>query len=353
VEIDGRERPLEYDPTAAMALWLQESPIWQQERAGFLGNSVLLRQAGVRDRAEDGLYILEPYRPDRIPVVLVHGTASSPARWAELVNELRADPRIRERYQIWLFIYDNGNPIAYSGGRLRRALENAVREADPSGTAEPLRRMVVIGHSQGGLLTKLTAVESGDSFWRNQMDVPFETLKFSEETRQLIQESIFFTPLPFVERVIFVATPHGGSYLAGWRIFHRLAARLVALPADVARRAAETVTGDEEAKLMRILQRPPTSLENMGPGNKFLRTLSTLPVAPGVAAHSIIAVKGDGPLESEGDGVVDYPAAHIGGVESELVVQSGHSAQGHPAVIEEIRRILLVHARGRSDAARR
>jgi pimeloyl-ACP methyl ester carboxylesterase len=349
VEIDGRKRPLEYDPSAAMALWLQESPIWEQERAGFLGNSVLHAQAGLRDRAMDGLYILEPYRPDRIPVVLVHGTASSPARWAELVNELRADPRVRERYQIWLFIYDNGNPIVYSGGRLRRALENAVREADPSGISEWLRRMVVIGHSQGGLLTKLTAVDSGDHFWRNQMDVPFESLKLSAETRQLIQESIFFTPLPFVERVVFVATPHGGSYLAGVRIVNQLAARLVALPAEVARRAAETVTGDQEAKLMRILQRPPTSLENMSPGNKFLRTLATLPVAPGVAVNSIIAVSGDGPLESEGDGVVDYPSAHIGGVESELVVHSGHSCQGEPAVIEEIRRILLVHGRARPE----
>ena len=75
-------------------------------------------------------------------------------------------------------------------------------------------------------------------------------------------------------------------------------------------------------------------------------------MAPGVAAHSIIAVSGDGPLESESDGVVDYPAAHIGGVESELVVSSGHSVQGHPAVIEEIRRILLVHAGVRPPAAR-
>ena len=351
VEVDGLARPLEYDPTAALALWLEESPVWELERAGFLGNAVISRSS--RDRAQDGLYLLEPYRADRIPVVLVHGTASSPARWAELVNELRADPRIRARYQIWLFVYDNGNPIGYSGGRLRQALENAVGEADPSGTAESLRRMVVIGHSQGGLLTKLTVVDSGDRFWRNQMDVPLESLKLSDETRQLMRESIFFTPLPFVERVIFVATPHGGSYLAGWRVFRRLAARLVALPADVARRAAETATGDQEAKVMRILRRPPTSLENMSPGNPFLRTLASLPVAPGVATHSIIAVSGDGPLESEGDGVVDYPAAHIGGVESELVVHSGHSVQGHPAVIEEIRRILIVHAGARPQAAGR
>jgi hypothetical protein len=204
--------------------------------------------------------------------------------------------------------------------------------------------MVVIGHSQGGLLAKLTVVESGDRFWRNQMDVPLESLRLSAETRELLQESVFFTPLPFVERVIFVATPHGGSYIAGWRIFHRLAARLIALPADVTRRTVETVSGDQEAKVMRLLRRPPTSLENMSPGNRFLRALASMPVAPGVTAHSIIAVRGDGPLEREGDGVVDYPSAHLPGVASELVVHSGHSVQGHPAAIEEIRRILLEHA---------
>jgi pimeloyl-ACP methyl ester carboxylesterase len=351
VHVDGHDHPLEYDPTAALALWLQESPIWQFERLNFLGRGAR-HPLAPHDRAQDGLYLLEPFRPDRIPVVLVHGTASSPARWAELVNELRADARIRERYQVWLFIYDNGNAIIYSGGRLRRALETAVREADPAGAAGALRRMVVIGHSQGGLLTKLTVVDSGDRFWRNQFDVPFESLKLSEETRQLIRESAFFTPLPFVRRVIFLATPHGGSHLAGWRLLHRLTSRLIALPADVARRAAETVSGDEEAKVMRLLQRPPTSIENMSPGNRFLRTLAALPIARGVAANSIIAVRGDGPLDSEGDGVVDYPSAHIAGVESELIVQSGHSAQGQPAVIEEIRRILLEHAASAEAQAR-
>jgi len=42
--------------------------------------------------------------------------------------------------------------------------------------------------------------------------------------------------------------------------------------------------------------------------------------------------------------VVEYQSAHIDGVESELVVHSGHSAQDHPDTIEEVRRILLEHA---------
>jgi hypothetical protein len=81
----------------------------------------------------------------------------------------------------------------------------------------------------------------------------------------------------------------------------------------------------------------------MTPGNPFLRTLADIPVAPGVAAHSIIAVRGSGPPETGSDGVVSYASAHIEGVESEFVVRSGHSAQSNPEVILEVRRILLEH----------
>jgi hypothetical protein len=42
--------------------------------------------------------------------------------------------------------------------------------------------------------------------------------------------------------------------------------------------------------------------------------------------------------------VVEYKSAHIDGVESEVVVNSGHSAQGNPHTVEEVRRILLLHA---------
>jgi hypothetical protein len=44
------------------------------------------------------------------------------------------------------------------------------------------------------------------------------------------------------------------------------------------------------------------------------------------------------------DRVVKYRSAHIDGVESELVVRSGHLAQGNPKTIEEVRRILQLHA---------
>jgi hypothetical protein len=83
----------------------------------------------------------------------------------------------------------------------------------------------------------------------------------------------------------------------------------------------------------------------MTPGSPFVKTLTPVPIAPGVAAHSIIAVSGAGPREGDSDGVVKFSSAHLDGVDSELVVRSGHSVQSNPEAIEEVRRILLLHAR--------
>jgi hypothetical protein len=86
-----------------------------------------------------------------------------------------------------------------------------------------------------------------------------------------------------------------------------------------------------------------TSLDSMSPDNPALLALADVPVAPPVKAHSIIAIKGDEAPPDGDDGVVKYASAHIAGVESELVVRSGHSCQGRPKTIEEVRRILLEH----------
>jgi len=277
--------------------------------------------------------------------VFVHGTASSPARWADMVNDLLADARLRERYAFWFFTYDSGNPIAYSGYQLRDALTQAVDRADPNGSDSCARDMVVMGHSQGGLLTKLTAIDSGDIFWANVTDKPFDELKLAPDDKELLRNTMFVKPLPFVREVIFLATPQRGSYLAGPQLVRRLAEYFVRLPSDVVRVGAGLATlapaGTSELSLTRI----PTSIDNMSPGHRFIKALAKIPLSPTVTAHSIIAVDADEPLDRAGDGVVKYQSAHIEGVESELIVRSPHSGmQAAPATIEEVRRILLAHS---------
>ena len=346
VTIDGQTRPMESDSTAAFAYQLNDSPIYAMEIAGFFKASVFTSDLVPKDRAQDGIFTLQPYRPGKIPVVLVHGTASSPARWAELINELNGDPKIRERFQIWLFIYDTGRGVGYSAGRLRKALTNMVHELDPEGKDPALQNMVVIGHSQGGLLTKLTAVDSGTKFWDLISDKPFEQMQLGPEAREFIQQSAFFTPLPFVRRVVFISTPQHGAMLAASQWVTELAAKFVKLPLTVVNTTAQfaqiaTASGDE--KVTAMLSRPMTSIDTMNPNNPALQVLASLPVAPGIPAHSIIAVAGDGPKEAGDDGVVAYKSAHIDEAVSEFVVRWNHSCQGQPEVIEEIKRILFEH----------
>jgi hypothetical protein len=205
--------------------------------------------------------------------------------------------------------------------------------------------MVVMGHSQGGLLTKLTAIDSGTRFWDNLSKAPLDQLTMEPETRELFRRSLFVTPLPFVKRVIFISTPHRGSYQAALRL-GRLSSWLVSLPGDLTKRTLNVITQNQDKMLVQKLERPPTSVDNMNPSHPFIKTLASIPVAEGVTAHSIIPVLGDGPITSSGDGIVKYESAHIEGVESELVVRFGHSVQGHPKAIEEIRRILLEHLDG-------
>jgi pimeloyl-ACP methyl ester carboxylesterase len=336
VEIGGREVALEAEPTAALAAGLSESRFWELELGAFFGKAL-----GLAGRSH--LYALRPYRQGRIPAVFVHGTASSPARWADMANDLIADGRLRHRFSFWFFRYDSGQPIAYSAWQLRSALAQAVERADPGGKDPCLRDMVVLGHSQGGLLTKMTAIDPGDAFWRAVSDESLEETRLSDEDKALLRKVLFVKPLPFVRRMIFLATPHQGSYLAGPQIVRRLAQRLVRLPTDVVRVGADLATLGARGTL--ATGRMPTSIDNMSPGHPFIQALARIPVDPAVTAHSIISVDSEGPLEDAGDGVVKYRSAHVEGVASELVVHSAHSGmQAAPATVEEMRRIFREHS---------
>jgi pimeloyl-ACP methyl ester carboxylesterase len=334
---NGQVLPLELDPSVALAVSLEESGIWKGNLAKLLGRALPIKK-------EDRLFGWEPRLPGQIPVVLVHGTASHPAVWANMVNDLQSEEQIRDRFLFLFYAYESGSPILYSSMILRRSLTDAVRSLDPSGQDPCLQDMVVIGHSQGGLLTKVTSIDSGDRFWRVMSDQPFEQADLSPRSRALLAEAVFVEPLPFVDRVIFISTPHRGSFLASPDLVRRLAARLIRIPAEMVELTGELAGLSEDSGSELRLQRISTSIDNMSPRTPFIRTISGIPVAPSVTAHSIIAVQGEGPPEPLNDGVVQFSSAHIEEAVSEEVVRSGHSTQANPHTIEEVRRILLEHA---------
>jgi hypothetical protein len=226
--------------------------------------------------------------------------------------------------------------------RLRESLVAVREDVDPDGKDPALDKMVVIGHSQGGLLTKMTVVDSGDRFWNNLTKTPFDKADLDAETRDLVARALFVKPLPFVNEVIFIATPHRGSYMASNPIV-KFGNKFINLPGGLAKSAVQ-LGQLRENSMMGTPFVIPTALDNMDSSNPFIKTLASLPIAPGVHAHSIIPVRGTGPVDDGNDGVVGYKSAHIDGVESEFIVRSGHSTQATPETIEEVRRILYEHA---------
>jgi pimeloyl-ACP methyl ester carboxylesterase len=335
VEVRGQSVPLQADPTAAFAYGLSDPDVWGSEYSGFLHGDFF-------DRSPSQLVGAQPYDPDEIPVVFIHGTASSAGRWADLINDLQSDPVIRDHYQFWSFTYSTGNPVWYSALLLRRALESAVQQLDPQGKNPALHDMVLIGHSQGGLLAKMMVVDSGSRLWDAFSSKPLDQLRVSEQTRELLRQAFFVKPLPEVRRVIFIATPHHGSFVAeSW--IGQLIARLVTLPIGLTRALTDLVQGNIDALRINRSVGGFGSVWSMTPGNPVLQALAATPISRNVTAHSIIAVQGNGPIETGSDGVVTYRSAHIDDVASELVVRSGHSVQAAPQTVAEVRRILLLH----------
>ena len=333
--VDGQQVPLETDTTTPLAYKLSDTSLWSQ-----LGPRRFL----FGDKEQPRLIMIQPYEPGRIPVVFIHGTASNPLWWAEMFNTLNGDPVLRDRYQFWFFMYNSSARVPVSAAAMRDILTATVAKLDPKGTDTALHEMVLIGHSQGGLLTKLGVVKTGDTLWKAITDVSLKDLKVKPGIKKELQKNFFIEPLPFVKRVVFVSTPHRGSFRASSWV-RNILRRMVTLPGDIL-----TTNPADYFNLLQQSKLPPnlrtsvlTSVDSMSPENPILKALAEIPVAQGVKAHSIIAVMGEGDPTKGNDGVVAYPSAHLDGVESEFIVRDQHSCQGNPLVIEEVRRILLVH----------
>ncbi|MBE0616965.1 MAG: hypothetical protein IH608_03415, partial [Proteobacteria bacterium] len=295
VEVVGRNVPLETDLTAPLAYALDDPFVWKAGVRRFLH---------LQDRVEPGIRLVQPYQPGRIPVVFVHGTASSAVWWAEMLNTLRADPVLRQRCQFWFFQYNSGVPVLVSAAQLRASLTTLLQRLDPEGKDPALRQMAVIGHSQGGLLTKLTAVHTGDRLWRSLSDQSLDEVPLDPAVRADLREYFFVEPLPFVRRVVFISTPHRGSFRASNAV-RNLVRKLMSLPANLVKETSQLLSLGDRLKLPPQLRQTPTSVDSMSPENPVLQALAATPLAPVVTAHSIIPVLGEGDYREGNDGVVE------------------------------------------------
>jgi len=337
VTVGKQKVPLETDTTAALAYGLQHSIQWKARMVQFFTGRELIKS---------GIYLTQPYHPGKIPVVFVYGTGGSAADWAGAFNALQADPVVSSHFQFWFLVYNTGNPIAYSGWLLRDSLNKVVHELDPQGKDPALRDMVIIGHSQGGLVTKLSAVDSGDKLWAVASDKPIDQLNLKPADRELLGNCMIFEHSPYVKRVILACAPNLGSICVN-NFIQNLAQRLIKMPQNLAQLGTSLATlnlGKENGAVKKLHGKVPTSVANMNPDNPFLLALHDIPLANGIKGDTIIGIATPGPVEDGNDTVVAYKSAYLPGMETQNIVHCGHGAvPSNPVAIDDIRRILLLH----------
>jgi pimeloyl-ACP methyl ester carboxylesterase len=253
-----------------------------------------------------------------------------------MINTLRNDRWIREHYQFWVFSYPSGYPYSYSAILLRQDLDGIARSFPTR------KRIVLVGHSLGGMICRLMVTDAGDKIWRGFFGTAPAKTQLKRETRQLLENALVFNHRPEVKRVIFISTPHRGSALAsGW--IGRIGAALVRTPRFMASAWASVTPLEIADPAAAQLKRVPNSVDTLEPKDRFVLAVNKLPIAPGIPYHSIIGDRGRGDTPNSSDGVVPYWSSHLDGAQSELIVPSDHLALRNAEAIKEVQRILKTY----------
>ncbi|HEY5954088.1 MAG TPA: hypothetical protein VIT18_06975 [Terrimicrobiaceae bacterium] len=337
IPISGQAVALSGDFTAPFAL-------------SFRGvNDLLLGISGlfnIEKRLKDaGLYLSEPFDPDRIPVVMLHGLSSSPLVWRTIVTRLMADPIVRENYQFWYVYYPTGMPIPVSAASIRDEIAAIRKRYDPRGTSIASRHLVLVGYSMGGVIARILSTSSGNRLWDAIATVPFDRAALDADDRAALRQVLFWKPVPGLDRTIFIATPHRGTRFADSRLAG-IGSRLVRLPADlfqfqvrVLGTLADILQGDfATAGVM-------NGINSLSPSAPLYRALEGAPFAPGLKFDSIMGDRGKGGGINSTDGIVGYWSSHLEGAASETIVPTNHEAHLHPNTIAQLRRILIWNLR--------
>lgn len=322
--VAGANRVVDADFTAPLAYYPKRSEYWN----GLMG--AIRVDAYMKTT---GLYMLQPYDPDRIPLIFVHGLISTPQMWRNVINEIEADPTLRGRFQCWVFGYPTGNPPAYSALRLREELDRFYQLYPRA------RGCVLVGHSMGGLLARMQATTVTREAW-NVVGKDMAARFFAGVKKgTLVERCVIFHANPQVARIIFICTPHRGSEMALGSL-GELARRLISLPVDLTTAAVGSL-GNTVAFMTGDSRRVPNSVTGLAPTNPMLKVLDGRPIQ--VPYHTIVGDRGKGDTPKSSDGVVNYWSSHLRAAKSECIVPGPHGSCELPQTIAELRRILRLH----------
>lgn len=334
--VGGQTVPLEMDLTTPLAHLFSKTPV----------PSAVSGMLDIDSWADRGLYMFQPYNPDKIPVVFVHGVLTSDLTWVPMFNNLLADRRLMDRYQFFFFEYPAGNPVWLSAAKLRHSLEKIRQTFATENTRSNFDKMVLVGHSMGGLIAKLQVMEDSDKrFWNEVFTVSREELPIDPEGRRFLKELFEYEPLDFISSIVFISVPHRGTTLVSDPLIAAGASQIRIVDPDMQNlyHQLKDLQTLGRPVLKRNLTQMPTGILNLHPNSPFVQVTTQFPLPADVTYHSIIGNLQSADTIGGTDGIVTYDSAHLEEAVTEKIVKSDHSAHATPGAIQEVRRILLEH----------
>lgn len=129
--------------------------------------------AGYTMDAGLGIYFLEKYDPNRIPVIFVYGAAGSPQDWTTFFKTFD-----RKRYQLWFYEYPSAGRLETTGGALNRGIQLLQ-------SYYGFNQLNIVAHSMGGLVSRDAIIgnyEDGNRYIKHFVTIssPFGGMEFAE-----------------------------------------------------------------------------------------------------------------------------------------------------------------------------
>lgn len=333
--------PLLYE-AASSYLWLmQQAKLADLELPGLFNAELAENKLGI--------YSVTPLQTNKQPLLMIHGLNSSPLIWYELTMAVLQDEELKQRYQIWHAFYPSGPPPFYNSMRLRKKLDELQAMLKARGGSNQLDEIVVVGHSMGGVISKTMVQTTDYLLWDLSFTERPEQLGYAKQELDNIKDIFIFDARPYIDKVVFIDTPHGGSETSE-SVVAKVASWFINLPKNFTLLMSNFILklgADKITLPMREYLNDgggPHSVQVLSPRHPLLQGLNKLEYQRPV--YSIVG--SDGPLSCQdekscsqiSDGVVPFFSAHQSKAVQEIIVPSNHNSYQSPPALEFLLQVL-------------
>lgn len=152
-----------------------DDPIFSEEyaRKAYWNPLAFFREIG------GNIYFLEPYDPNKIPILFIHGAAGSPRNWKPFIASLD-----RDRFQFWFYYYPSGATIGAMSHLLFWKLYTLQHKYK-------FTELCITAHSMGGLVARSFIVNFIDAF---SFDATFISISTPWGGESLAADGVKYAP---------------------------------------------------------------------------------------------------------------------------------------------------------------